>query len=147
MTSILINTLIAGFLGTLVMTIFQLTEIFITKRKSSNSPAIAFAKVFRINLNKLSESGKTTLTYAVHFAYGTVWALAVYVLYLLGIQNTIYLIIIYFLFTTVQGWIVVPLLKIGPYVWKWGISSVLQDAFHHLVLAIATVLIFVALIS
>ena len=147
MAQMLINILIAGFLGTLVMTIFQLIEMFITKRKSSNSPAIAFAKVFRINFDKLSESGKTTLTYAVHFAYGTFWALAVYVLYLLGIQNTIYLIIIYFLITTVQGWIVIPLLKIGPHVWKWGVYSILSDAFHHLVLAIATVLIFVALIG
>jgi len=147
MASILTNVLIAGFLGTLVMTVSQLIDIFITKRKASNSPALAFSKIFGINFKKLSGKAKTTLTYAVHFAYGTVWALAVYVLYLLGIQNTIYLIIIYFLITTVQGWIVVPLLKIGPHVWKWGISSILSDAFHHLVLAVSTVLIFIALIS
>jgi|TARA_Y100000034_G_scaffold70521_1_gene85081 hypothetical protein len=143
----LINSLIAGFLGTLVMTFSQLIEMFITKRKGSNSPAIAFSKIFRINLNKFSERGKTILTYAVHFIYGTFWALAVYVLYLFGIQSTTYLIIIYFLITTIQGWIVIPLLNIGPNFWKWGIHSILSDAFHHLVLATATVLIFLTLIS
>ena len=147
MVSMLINSLIAGFLGTLVMTFSQLIEMFLTKRKGSNSPAIAFSKIFRINLNKFSERGKTIFTYAVHFTYGTFWALAVYVLYLLGIQNTIYLIAIYFLITTIQGWVVIPLLNIGPNFWKWGAYSILSDAFHHLVLAIATVLIFITLIA
>ena len=147
MASMLINALIAGFLGTVVMTFSQLIDMFITKRKGSNSPAIAFSKVFRINFDKLSDKYKTILTYFVHFSYGTVWALAVYVLYLLGIQNTIYLIVIYFLITTIQGWIVIPLLDIGPNFWKWGIHSILSDAFHHLVLAISTVLIFMALIA
>jgi hypothetical protein len=147
MASMIVNTLIAGFLGTLVMTVFQLLGIWITKRPSSNSPALAFSKVFRINFNKLSERGKMILTYFVHFGYGTIWALAIYVLYILGIQNTIYLIILYFLITTVQGWIIIPLLGIGPHVWKWGIKSVLEDGFYHLILAVATVMIFLSLVS
>ena len=147
MVSLLINTLIAGFLGTVVMTITQLIEIFITKRKSSNSPALAFSKIFGIDFDKLSEKSKTTLTYVIHFTYGTILALAVYVLYLLGIQNTIYLIAVYSLITVPQSWIMIPLLKMGPAFWKWGVSSVLKDAFHHLVLAISTVLIFLILIG
>lgn len=147
MTSMLINALIAGFLGTVLMTISQYIEIVITKRKASNSPAMAFSKVFKIDFNKLSDKTKTALTYSIHFTYGTVLALVVYVLYLIGLQNTIYLVIAYSLITVVQGWIVIPLSGIGPSFWKWGVSSVLKDAFHHLVLAISTVLIFLILIG
>ena len=147
MVSLLINAFIAGFLGTVVMTITQLIEIFITKRKSSNSPALAFSKIFGIDFDKLPEKSKTTLTYVLHFSYGTGLALVVYVLYLLGLQNTTHLAIAYSIITVVQTWIVIPLVGIGPAFWKWGAMGILKDAFHHIVLAISTVLIFMALIA
>ena len=109
MVSMLINSLIAGFLGTVIMTLTQFIEIFITKRKASNSPALAFSKIFGIDFDKLSEKSKTTLTYVLHFSYGTGLSLVVYVLYLLGIQSTIYLMIVYSAIKVVQTWIVIPL--------------------------------------
>ena len=147
MTLMLINALIAGFLGTVLMTISQYIEIFITKRQVSNSPAMAFSKVFKIDFNKLSGKAKTILTYAVHFGYGTIWALAVYVLYLMGIQNMVVLTIIYFSIIVVQGWIIIPLTGVGPMFWKLGVNSILIDSFQKFILTFSTVFIFLALIG
>jgi len=147
MVYLIIYALIAGFLGTAIMTITQLIEIFITKRKSSNSPALAFSKILGIDFDKLSEKSKTIFTYVLHFSYGTGLALVVYVLYLIGLENTTYLAIAYSLIIIIQGWIMVPLTGVGSAFWKWGIVSVLTDSFHKLVLSISTVLIFVALVS
>ena len=56
-------------------------------------------------------------------------------------------ILIYFLVVWIQGLIVLPVLKLAPSPWKWKKSDIFFDAFHHLVLAIITVVAYVYLSS
>ena len=136
-------SLIAGFLGTVVMTISQFIEIGFTKRSSSFTPAMITSRLLGINFERLSEKAKVALNYATHFGYGTLLGVLVpLLLYALGSQGATMVIIINALIVWVQGLIVVPVLGSLPPPWQWGTKWVIIDAFHHFVLGASTAVIY-----
>lgn len=142
---IIVITLVAGFLGTIVMTLGQVFEMRLTGRTGSFSPAIAFSKVFGIDFEALTEKNKTVLNYGAHFLYGTVWAVPFVLLLLAGFTNYLSMLLVYFLIVWVQGMLVVPLLGIAPPPWRWGVGSLSKDGMHHLIYALATSLVLIKL--
>lgn len=130
---------LAGFIGTVIMTIAQWIEMAITKRESSTAPGQVFCKVFRINFRTLSDKRKTQLTYLVHFLYGTLWGLLLVLLTVLNVENTMMLILLYFVIVWVQGLVVYTLFDIAPWFWTWGLVPNLKEIFFKILLSGATV--------
>jgi len=141
--TITLITFVAGFLGTIVMTLGQLLEMKITGRSGSFSPAIAFSKIFGIDFGALTEKNKTVLNNVAHLLYGTLWAVPFTLLILAGFTDYLSMLLIYFLIVWVQGMIVAPLLDIAPPPWKWGVKSLSKDGLHHFIYALATSFVFI----
>jgi len=140
-------SLVAGFIGTVIMTLSQIIEMRIRNRKASFTPAIGASKMFGINFKKLSQKNKIRLNNAVHWGYGTIWGLFMVLFYLTGLNNLVYMILSYFVIMWGHGLILLPILKVASPPWKWKKSEILLDAFHHFILAIVTVLAYVYIVS
>ena len=145
--TLFVASFIAGFLGTIVMTVGQEIQIRITKRPISFTPAIAFFKLFRLDFDALSNRAKGVASYAVHFVYGTVWGFPLALLYLVGFTGFIPTLIVYFLIVWVQGFITVWLLRIAGPPWTWGFKANLTEFFFKALYAIATLSFFLILLS
>src|SRR4051812_18685028 len=65
--------LIAGFVGTVAMTIASTNEMKLRKRAPSTVPADAAGKV--LHVAPRNEAGKQRFSNLVHYAYGTGWGL------------------------------------------------------------------------
>ena len=65
--------LVAGFVGTVAMTIASTIEMKLRGRPPSGAPAAAAGKV--LGVQPRDEAGKRRFSNAVHFAYGTSWGL------------------------------------------------------------------------
>ena len=143
--TIILTAFVAGFLGTVCMTISQLIEIRITKRAASFTPAIIISRIFRIPFAALPEQAKMRLNWAVHVGYGTLLGLTVPILLLIGVKKPMLLYLATFAFVWGQGLVVVPILGGHPPPWRWGPKWIFIDAFHHAVLAIGSVLFYLLL--
>jgi len=142
-----IASFIAGFLGTVVMTVGQEIQIRITKRPISYTPAIAFFKIFRLDFDTLSSRVKGIASYAVHFVYGTVWGFPLALLYFFGFTEFIPILIVYFLIVWAQGLITVWALRIAGPPWTWGLKANLMEFFFKALYATASLSFFVILLS
>ena len=138
---------IAGFLGTVVMTVGQEIQIRITKRPISYTPALAFFKIFRLDFDALSSRAKGVASYAVHFVYGTVWGFPLAILYLTGFTDFIPTLIAYFLVVWIQGLITVWLLRIAGPPWTWGLRANLMEFFFKALYAPAGLRSFMILVN
>ncbi len=65
--------IVAGLVGTAVMTAAQMLEMQISGRKPSNTPYKAVKKTFGIEAQ--SEEDKALVTNVTHIAYGTTWGI------------------------------------------------------------------------
>ena len=135
-TTILFS-LAAGFLGTIIMTISQFIEIAITRRASSFTPAIISSRIFRFDFNKLNQRQKVLLNYITHFGFGTFLGIF-FPLFAFLISSKFFLFLGYGLFIWIQGLVTVSTLGgVEPF-WRWGRKWIFIDAFHHTVLAVFT---------
>src|SRR5881394_1930739 len=66
--------LVAGFVGTVALTIASTIEMKLRKRPASTAPADAAGKV--LGVRPRDEQGKQRFANVVHFAYGSGWGLA-----------------------------------------------------------------------
>ena len=138
---------IAGFLGTVVMTVGQEIQIRITKRPISYTPAIAFFKVFRLDFDALGNRAKGVASYAVHFAYGTFWGFPLALFYLAGFIDFIPMLIVYFLIVWIQGFITISLLRIAGPPWTWGLKKNLIEFFFKALYTTASLSFFLILLN
>jgi len=140
-------TLAAGLAGTIVMTIGQYIEIAISKRAPSHTPAIAAAKVLRIDFENFSEKHKNWFSNFVHYTYGTVWAWPVPALMMFTELPTLMLTLVYFLIVWVQGFVVLKILGIAPWIWTWEKKWIFLEILFKGIYAVSVVLIFFFLLS
>ena len=77
--------LMAGAAGTLAITLSQMIEMSITKRKPSTAPAEAAEKV--LDVKPATEDDKQKFSKEVHWAYGTTWGLPRGIMGLLGLKG------------------------------------------------------------
>jgi hypothetical protein len=134
--------LVAGFVGTTVMTVGQLVEMRLSGRKESKAPAEAATKL--LHLSPEDEQAEAQLNTLIHWAYGTGWGLfrpAVAGLGLSGWPAT------GAHFAAIQGtaWVMLPSLKLAPPPTEWGAKAIATEMFHHAVYAVVTGLTYDAL--
>ena len=134
--------LLAGAAGTLAITLSQMIEMKITKRKPSDAPAEAAEKV--LDLQPETKEEKKKLSQEVHWAYGTLWGLSRSVMSLIGLKG-IPATAIHFGTIYSAALIVPSSLSVAPPLKEWKAKEFMIDALHHAVYAVAAGLVFDAL--
>lgn len=140
--SIIGKGIIAGLAGTLAITISQMIEMKITKRKPSSTPADAADKV--LDIEPTEDGSKQKLSQQVHWAYGTGWGVMRGLLSAAGINGWA---ATGLHFAAVEGtaMAMLPGLNLAPPVKKWGAKEIGKEMLHHAVYAIAAGLVFDAI--
>lgn len=134
--------LIAGAAGTLAITLSQMIEMKITKRKPSETPAEAAEKVLEIKPE--TEEDKQQFSQMVHWTYGTSWGIMRSVLSLLGL-NGLPATAIHFATIYSTALIMPSSLKVAPPLKEWNAKEFVTDALHHAVYVIVAGLVFDAM--
>ena len=133
--------LIAGLAGTLAMTVSQMIEMKITKRKPSTAPAEAVKKTLDIEATPGNEK---KFSNEVHYVYGTSWGVIRGLLSLVGITGfvatSVHLAAVWGTAITIE-----PKLKIAPPVTEWESKDIAIDIFHHVVYAVVAGIVFDAI--
>jgi hypothetical protein len=133
--------LIAGFAGTIAITISQMIEMRITKRKASNAPAKAVEKTLHI---EATPGNKEEFSNEVHWVYGTSWGVMRGLLSMAGIRGfaatSLHLASIWGTAVNIQ-----PKLDIAPPLSEWEPKDIAIDILHHSVYAIVAGLVFDAM--
>lgn len=120
--------LVAGFLGTVAITISQSIEMKKTGREPSNTPFLAAQKVFEINAQ--NEIAEKKLINIVHFGYGTSLGVIRGVLNILGIKGLIGT-LIHISIVQALSMIFLPQLNLAPPAREWEKKTVLTELLHH----------------
>ena len=133
--------LIAGFAGTIAITISQMIEMRITKRKASNAPAKAVEKTLHI---EATPGNKEEFSNEVHWVYGTSWGVMRGLLSMAGLKGfaatSLHLASIWGTAVNIQ-----PKLDIAPPLSEWEPKDIAIDILHHAVYAIVAGLVFDAI--
>ena len=133
--------LIAGLAGTVAITVSQMIEMRITKRKASNSPARAVKKALNI---EATPGNNEDFSNEVHWVYGTSWGVMRGLLSMAGIRGfaatSLHLASIWGTAATIQ-----PKLDIAPPLSEWEPKDIAIDILHHTVYAIVAGLVFDAI--
>ncbi len=134
--------LMAGAAGTLAITLSQMIEMKITKRKPSTEPADAAQKVLEVKPE--TEENKQQFSQQIHWAYGTSWGVPRGLLSLMGLKG-LPATAIHFA-TVYSTALIMPVeLKVAPPLKEWTAKQFVMHAFHHAVYAVAAGLVFDAI--
>jgi hypothetical protein len=135
--------LIAGFVGTVAMTIASTIEMKLRKRPPSTVPADAAGKV--LHVAPRDGAGKQRFSNLVHYAYGTGWGLGRAALGAAlcgatarGRRRSLIGPLAFFGAVWGASLVMLPRLGVAKPFWRWGAKAVAIDAFHHGVYAAAT---------
>jgi hypothetical protein len=140
--------LIAGFVGTVAITLASTIEKKLRKRPASSAPADVGSKVLRVRPK--DESGKARFGNLVHYAYGTGWGLgraALAAAFLVGGRHrwprrrrrpSLVEPLAFFAAVWGAALAVLPAFGVARPFWRWGAKEVAIDALHHGVYAAAT---------
>jgi hypothetical protein len=133
--------LIAGFVGTVAMTIASTIEMKLRKRPPSTAPADAAGKV--LGVVPRDGTAKQRFSNLVHYGYGTGWGLARAALGAALCERgrrraSIVEPLAFFAAIWGAALVMLPALGIAKPFWRWGAKAVAIDAFHHGVYAAAT---------
>lgn len=127
--------IMAGLVGTAVMTAAQMIEMQISGRKSSDTPYKAVQKTFGIEAQ--SEEDKELLNNVTHVAYGTTWGVPRGLMAAFGTKGATGTIPHFgAVWGTELG--MLPAMGIVEPVTTWKPKAIAEDAMFHAVYAIAT---------
>ncbi|MDB5024371.1 MAG: hypothetical protein JWP78_2126 [Mucilaginibacter sp.] len=131
--------LLAGLAGTAAITLSQMIEMKITKRKASEAPVKVAEQV--INVKPVTEGSKQKVSQRIHWAYGTSWGITRGLIALTGLRG---LPAIAAHFAAIWGTAIfmLPAYKAGPKITEEDTKTIAIDAMHHAVYAVATGLTF-----
>jgi hypothetical protein len=148
--------LIAGFAGTVAITISQMIEMQITNRSMSNAPVTVGGKALGVEprgkaelekekensnkdeekLKEKVEASKGRFSQIIHITYGTSWGLCRGVLDLAGIRG-IPASLIHFGAVWGTEQIMLPAAGASKPITKWPAKQIASDVLHHVVYTIA----------
>jgi hypothetical protein len=130
--------LVAGLVGTAVMTVAQMIEMKLTGRKASDTPYKAVSKVFGIEAK--SDKDKKKLSNIIHWTYGTSWGVPRGMLAELNATGTAGTGVH---FAAVWGTelIMLPSMGISEPITKWKPKAIGQDVLFHAIYAVTTGLV------
>jgi hypothetical protein len=128
--------LVAGFVGTVAMTVSSTLEMKLRGRPASTAPADAAAKVLAIE-RFAHDAARQRFATLVHWGYGTGWGAVRALLGLAGLPPVAatgaHLAVVWGSET-----IMLPALGVAPPFWTWGADEVAIDVWHHVVYATVT---------
>lgn len=124
------KSIIAGLAGTAAITISQMIEMKIEKRKPSKVPADAASKV--LDVKAVNKDKKEKFANEVHWAYGTTWGVGRGVLGLVGLKG-IPATLSHFGAIWGTAMTMQPALKVAPPVTQWETKTIIISGIHHLV--------------
>lgn len=132
--------LVAGAIGTAVMTVSSTVEAKLRGRDASTTPADAARTVLGIEKFD-SDAAEQRFSQLVHWGYGTAWGMARGVLRVIGLGPRAASL---GHFALVYGGeqVLLPALDVTPPATQWGAEEVAIDLFHHVVYVTATALAF-----
>lgn len=136
--------LLAGFAGTIAMTVCQRMDMKITGRKGSPTPAKAVREA--LNIKPVSESKSKQLSREVHWVYGTSWGLMRGLIHSFGLRGLVAS-STHFAAVWITELVMLPSLRVAPPITKESPETVAKDAFYHGVYALGTGLVFDAIIK
>ena len=134
--------LIAGAAGTIAITISQMIEMKITKRKPSSEPADAAEKV--LDVKPETPEDKQKFSKEVHWAYGSAWGIPRGVLGLFGLKG-LPATAIHFATVYSTALIMPTQLKVAPPLKEWTPKEFAVDALHHAMYAVVAGLVYDAM--
>jgi len=126
--------LVAGVAGTALMTLSSTIEMKLAGREASSAPAV----------EPTGEAEKARFATVVHWAYGTSWGVLRGLLGAAGLKGPAAG-GAHFAAVWGGGLVMLPKLGVAPPVGEWATKALATDAFHHLVYAVGTSLVFSAL--
>jgi hypothetical protein len=134
--------LVAGAVGTALMTLSSTVEARRRRREPSTAPADAAGKV--LGAQPRDEAGGRRFSTIVHWGYGTSWGAARGLIDVAGLTGAPAAAAH---FAAVWGGelAMLPALGVASPFWTWGGKEVAIDAFHHVVYATGTSLAYAAL--
>lgn len=136
--------LLAGLAGTAAITISQMIEMSITKRKPSEAPVKVVQQV--ANVKPLNKEMKDQVSQEIHWAYGTSWGIARGLISLTGLSGWPAS-LVHFAAIWGSSMILLPAYKAGPKVTEEDPKAIAIDGLHHMVYALAAGLAYDALDS
>lgn len=158
--------LIAGFAGTVAITISQMIEMEITKREMSDAPVKVGGDVLgvepkgkaEVEKKKVSsssgkapkkvkekmEGNKEKFGQLMHFGYGTGWGVMRGALDLMGVQGTPAT-LAHFGSVWSTALVMLPAKEAAPPVTEWPAKEIAIDILHHAVYAIAAGVVYDAM--
>jgi hypothetical protein len=120
--------IVAGLAGTLAISISQMIEMRISRRKPSTAPADAAGKVLGVRAR--DEVGKARFGNAVHWAYGTAWGLV-----RAGLggarRSRFWAPLVHLAAVQAVAMLMLPALKVAPPETKWGAGEISKEVLHH----------------
>ncbi|MPR32018.1 hypothetical protein [Salmonirosea aquatica] len=136
--------LIAGLAGTAAITISQMIEMKITKRKASDAPTKAVAKV--LDIKPVNKGEKAKVAQEIHWTYGTAWGAVRGLLSLVGLTGSPAT-VAHFAGVWGTGLVMLPSLDIAPPITEEKPKAIAIDVLHHAVYAAAAGLVFDAIME
>ncbi|WP_299754676.1 hypothetical protein [uncultured Pontibacter sp.] len=136
--------IVAGLIGTAVMTIAQMIEMQLQDRESSDTPYKAAKKVFGAKAE--DEEAKENINNLMHFAYGTAWGVPRALLAEFGLGGATGTATH---FGAVWGTelAMLPSLDLAEPITEWKPKAISEDMMFHGLYAIATGLVADALVN
>ena len=148
--------ILSGLVGTVAITLSQMIEMQLTKRGSSEAPAITGGKALGVEprgqaelekqddappskqdeLKQDIEENKDRFTQIMHFSYGTSWGVARSALDLIGVQGPAAT-FIHFGALWGTALVMLPATKASPPITEWSPTQIGTDIVHHAVYALA----------
>ncbi|GAB3165552.1 hypothetical protein [Telluribacter humicola] len=136
--------ILAGLAGTAAITISQMIEMKITKRKGSDSPTKAVSKV--LDVKPVNKDKKPKVIQEIHWTYGTSWGVPRGLISLAGLKG-LPATAVHFASVWGTELLMLPSLDVAPPVQEQEPKTIAIDAMHHAVYAIATGLVYDAIME
>jgi hypothetical protein len=134
--------LLAGLAATAAITISQMIEMKITKRKPSEAP-VKVAKE-TVGVKPASAERKEQLANELHWAYGTSWGVARGIIGLTGLKG-IPAALVHFGAIWGASMVMLPKFNAAPPVYEEDAKTIAIDGLHHAVYALTAGLVYDAL--
>ena len=134
--------LLAGLAGTAAITLSQMIEMSITKRKASEAPVKVAQQV--LNVKPANKEVKQQIAQEIHWAYGTSWGIARGLISLTGLKGWPAS-LAHFAAIWGSSMIMLPAYKAAPKITEEDAKTIAIDGVHHAVYALAAGLAYDAL--
>jgi hypothetical protein len=136
--------LLAGLAGTAAITVSQMIEMRITKRKPSEASIKVAEQV--TDLKPSTDESKTKVAQEIHWAYGTSWGIIRGLIGCAGLRG-LPAIAAHFAALWTTALVMLPAFEAGPKITEEDAKTIAIDAMHHAVYATAAGLVYDALDS